>query len=74
MATLAVGRRVIVGAPREAMGGLEKVRNIFAAISSFAGPYLAAGRLDYLEPESRANLTHHERSMIDVDLNSLHTN
>ena len=60
--------------PKETKSGLEIVKNIFASITSALGPFATVGRLDYLEPESRAHLSPSDRVKIDADLNSIYTN
>ncbi len=75
MATLAVGKEAIAGRGNEAVGYWnEKVRNIISAIKSAAAPYLASGKLDYLESSHRSNLTANEKAVIDGDLMGIHTN
>ena len=74
MATLAIGNRITVGARKEKGNSWEKVRNIVASVAGALEPFTTAGRLDYLEPGSRARLSPRENAIIDADLNSIHTN
>ena len=68
MATLTITREAVLAGGSERKDYWAKVKGFFSAMASAAEPYLASGRLDYLESSYRSSLTAEEKAVMDGDL------
>ena len=68
MATMTINREAVLAGGGERKDYWGKVKSVFSAMASVAGPYFANGNLGYLESSYRSGLTPKEKVIMDADL------